>query len=237
VTRPSSPDGLAAVLWDLDGTLVDSEKLWDVALYEAADWLGGTLTERQRLTLVGSNMTASSRYLLEVTGRAVTDEAIAGTAEWIRDRMVGLFAGALPWRPGAREALAAVRAGGLAAALVTSTERVLTELALGTIGREFFDVVVCGDEVDGLNKPHPEPYLRAARMLGADPARCVAVEDSKPGTESAVAAGCTVLVVPHDVAVEAGERRFFRTSLIGVTAQTFAELLAGAERPATDYRP
>ncbi|MFD2417019.1 HAD family hydrolase [Amycolatopsis pigmentata] len=237
MTRPSPADGPAAVLWDLDGTLVDSEKLWDVALYEAAEWLGGTLTEPQRLTLVGSNMAATSRYLLEVTGRPVTDEAMADTGEWIRVRMSGLFAGPLPWRPGAREALAAVRAGGLAAALVTSTDRALTELALDTIGREFFDVVVCGDEVDGLNKPHPEPYLRATRMLGVDPARCVAVEDSKPGTESAVAAGCTVLVVPHDVAVPAGERRFFRTSLIGVTARTFAELLAHGRRPPAGYRP
>lgn len=236
MTRPSLTGGPAAVLWDMDGTLVDSEKLWDVALYEAAEWLGGTLTERQRLTLVGSNMTATSRCLLRVTGRPVTDEAIAETGEWIRDRMSALFAGALPWRPGAREALAAVRAGGLAAALVTSTDRALTELALGTIGREHFDVVVCGDEVDGLNKPHPEPYLRATRMLGADPARCVAVEDSQPGTTSAVAAGCTVLVVPHDVAVSEGERRFFRASLIGVTARTFAELLASDPRPpsATD---
>lgn len=237
MTRPSPPDGLAAVLWDLDGTLVDSEKLWDVALYEAAEWLGGTLTESQRLTLVGSNMAATSRYLLKVTGRPVTGEAVAGTAEWIRERMAGLFAGAVPWRPGAREALAAVRAGGLATALVTSTDRALTELALDTVGREFFDVVVCGDEVDGLNKPHPEPYLRATRMLGADPARCVAVEDSKPGTESAVAAGCTVLVVPHDVAVEEGEHRFFRTSLTGVTARTFADLLAGGRRTFADYRP
>ncbi|HVV10668.1 HAD family phosphatase [Amycolatopsis sp.] len=218
MTRPSTEDGPAAVLWDMDGTLVDSEKLWDVALYEAADWLGGTLSEEQRLTLVGSNMDATARYLLEVTGHDTTPERVADTGSWIRDRTADLFGDALPWRPGAREALAAVRAGGLASALVTSTERSLTELALNTIGREFFDVTVCGDEVDGRNKPDPEPYLRAARLLGADPARCLAVEDSKPGTESAVAAGCLVLVVPNDVPVEAGARRVFRGSLVGLDA-------------------
>ncbi|WP_435155252.1 HAD family hydrolase [Amycolatopsis sacchari] len=218
MSEPSGVDGLAGVLWDMDGTLVDSEKLWDVALYEAAEWLGGTLSEEQRLTLVGSNMDATSAYLLQVTGHEPTPERIAEAGVWIRDRTARLFDDQLPWRPGAREALTAVRAEGLPSALVTSTERSLTELALNTIGREFFDVTVCGDEVDGLNKPHPEPYLRAARLLGVDPARCVAVEDSPPGAESASAAGCVVLVVPHDVRVEPGERRVFRDSLVGLDA-------------------
>lgn len=219
-------DGPAAVLWDMDGTLVDSEKLWDVALYEAAESLGGTLSEEQRLTLVGSNMDATASYLLKVvTGEEPTPAAIAEMGEWVRQRTANLFEGALPWRPGAREALAEVRAAGLPSALVTSTERALTELALNTIGREFFDATVCGDEVDGLNKPLPEPYLRAARLLGVDPARCVAVEDSPPGTESAVAAGCTVLVVPNDVPVEPGERREFRSSLVGIDVAALGALL------------
>nr|WP_307849570.1 HAD family phosphatase [Qaidamihabitans albus] len=218
-------DGPAAVLWDMDGTLVDTEKLWDVALYEAANWLGGELSEQQRATLVGSNMASTARYLLGATGRPVSAESVTEVGEWIRAHTATLFADELPWRPGAREALAAVRSAGIASALVTSTERSLTELALDTIGREFFDVTVCGDEVDGLNKPHPEPYLRAARLLGADPERCVAVEDSPPGTESAVAAGCSVLVVPNDVRVEPGTRRTFRSSLVGVDALSLARLL------------
>lgn len=229
MTEPSTVDGLAGVLWDMDGTLVDSEKLWDIALYEAAEWLGGALTEEQRLTLVGSNMDATARYLLEVTGHEPTAGAIGSAGRWIRERTATLFADALPWRPGARDALAAVRSAGLPSALVTSTERGLTELALNTIGREFFDVAVCGDEVGGLNKPHPEPYLRAARLLGVDPAHCVAVEDSKPGTESAVAAGCVVLVVPNDVPVDPGERRVLRSSLVGVDALTLAGIFGGSD--------
>jgi HAD superfamily hydrolase (TIGR01509 family) len=209
----------------MDGTLVDSEKLWDVALYDAADWLGGTLSETQRATLVGSNMDSTASYLLEVAGRAPTAEAIADTGRWIRERTARLFDDELPWRPGAREALAAVRAAGIPAALVTSTERSLTELALNTIGREFFDVTVCGDEVDGLNKPHPKPYQLAAELLGVDVTRCVAVEDSPPGAASAAAAGCVVLVIPNDVPVGPGERRVFRTSLVGADVVTFAGLL------------
>jgi HAD superfamily hydrolase (TIGR01509 family) len=218
-------NGIDAVLWDMDGTLVDSEKLWDVALYETAEALGGKLTEEQRMTLVGSNMDDTSAYLLEVTGRGVTPEAVAETGEQIRRRTAGLFDDALPWRPGAREALTAVRDAGLRSALVTSTERDLTELALNTIGREFFDVTVCGDEVGGRNKPHPRPYLKAAELLGVAPRRCVAVEDSPPGTASAVAAGCTVLVIPNDVPVTPGERRVFRDTLVGVDAKALAALL------------
>jgi HAD superfamily hydrolase (TIGR01509 family) len=226
VTTPSAADGPAAVLWDMDGTLVDSEKLWDVALYEAAEWLGGTLTERERAALVGSNMERTSRYLLQVAGRTATPEAVVATGEWIRRRTAGLFDDVLPWRPGALEALEAVRSAGLPSALVTSTERALTELALNTIGREFFDVTVCGDEVEGHNKPHPRPYLRAAELLGVDPTRCVVVEDSPPGTEAGVAAGCTVLVVPNDVAVAGGERRVLRGSLLGVDAMVLTEVFA-----------
>ncbi len=218
-------DGLDAVLFDMDGTLVDSEKLWDVALYETAEALGGKLSEQMRMTLVGSNMDDTAACLLEVAGREVTPEAIAEAGVLIRRRTAGLFDDALPWRPGAREVLAAVRAAGLRSALVTSTERGLTELALNTIGREFFDVSVCGDEVEGLNKPHPRPYLKAAELLGVAPGRCVAIEDSPPGTASAVAAGCTVLVIPNDVDVEPGERRVFRDTLVGVDARALTALL------------
>lgn len=226
--HPSSDPGEggpAAVLWDMDGTLIDSEKLWDVVLAEAAQRLGGELTADQRTALVGSNMAATSRRLLEIAGRAVTDEAADDVASWMRGRTAELFSGALPWRPGAREALEALRAAGVPCALVTSTERGLTELALNTIGREFFAATVCGDEVDGKNKPHPEPYLRAARLLGVDPAACVAVEDSPVGAASAESAGCTVLVVEADVAVERGPGRTFRPSLVGVGVGELARLI------------
>jgi beta-phosphoglucomutase-like phosphatase (HAD superfamily) len=121
-----------------------------------------------------------------------------------------------------------VRESGLPTALVTSTERELTELALDTIGREFFDVTVCGDEVDGRNKPEPEPYLKAARLLGVAAEDCVAVEDSPTGVAAAVAAGCTVLVVPCDVPVPGGERRVLRESLVGLDVEELGRLLRPA---------
>lgn len=222
-----SPDTPAAVLWDLDGTLLDSEKLWDIPLYELTEKLGGELSTETRQAMVGTNVMVTMRLLFAEVGIADPGpDQLADGAAWIDRRMAEVFRQDLPWRPGAADALAAVHAAGVPMALVTSTERGLTEIALDTIGRSLFRVTVCGDEVDGLNKPLPEPYLKACRLLAVDPTRCVAIEDSPTGTASAVAAGCTVVVVPCEVPVEAGERRVFRTSLEGLTVADLTVLLA-----------
>lgn len=213
-----------AVLWDMDGTLLDSEKLWDVPLYEFAEKLGGSLSLATRQAMVGSNVPTTMALLFAEVGVVPTPEETADGAAWILRRTEELFRAGLPWRPGAQDALRAVHASGVPMALVTSTERGLTEVALDTIGRDLFDVTVCGDEVEGRNKPLPDPYLKAARLLGVDAARCVAIEDSPTGVASAVAAGCTVLVVPCDVPVPAGERRIFRESLVGVDLDLLAAL-------------
>ncbi|RAS62434.1 HAD superfamily hydrolase (TIGR01509 family) [Lentzea atacamensis] len=207
---------LQAVLWDMDGTLLDSEKLWDIPLYEYAEKLGGVLSLETRERMVGTNVPTTMRLLFADVGIEPSAADLADGAAWISRRTEEVFRAGLPWRPGAADALRAVRSSGVPMALVTSTERSLTEVALDTIGRDLFDVTVCGDEVDGLNKPLPEPYLKAARLLGVDPVRCVAIEDSPTGVAAAVAAGCTVLVVPCDVEVGSGERRIFRDSLVGV---------------------
>ncbi|MGB3443610.1 MAG: HAD family phosphatase [Actinophytocola sp.] len=225
-TEPRSPDTPAAVLWDLDGTILDSEKLWDIPLYELTEKLGGQLSSATRQAMVGTNVMVTLRLLYTEVGIPdPSPEQVADGAAWIDRRMAEVFRQDLPWRPGAVAALATVRAAGFRTALVTSTERELTEIALDTVGRQNFDVTVCGDEVDGRNKPLPEPYLKACRLLGVDPARCVAIEDSPTGVASAVAAGATVLVVPCEVDVEQGERRVFRTSLAGLTVADLTALV------------
>jgi HAD superfamily hydrolase (TIGR01509 family) len=208
----------------MDGTLLDSEKLWDIPLYEFTEKLGGTLSLATREAMVGSNLVITMTLLFAEVGIEPSEEDVADGGAWIMRRAEELFRAGLPWRPGAQEALRAVRATGVPMALVTSTERGLTEVALDTIGRDLFDVTVCGDEVDGLNKPLPEPYLKAARLLGVDAAACVAIEDSPTGVAAAVAAGCTVLVIPCDVDVPPGERRVFRDSLVGVDLEVLAAL-------------
>jgi HAD superfamily hydrolase (TIGR01509 family) len=204
---------LEAVLFDMDGTLVDSEKIWDISLKELSHRLGGELSAPARASMVGANLARSIGIVHADVG--VVDGDLAADGAWLLARTRELFSEGLTWRPGAPELLHAVRDAGLRTALVTSTERDLTDVALKWIGAEFFDVTVCGDEV-AHNKPHPDPYQRAAALLGVDPTRCVAVEDSPTGTASAVAAGCTVVVVPAEVPVDDGERRIIRESLVGV---------------------
>jgi HAD superfamily hydrolase (TIGR01509 family) len=218
---------LAAVLWDMDGTLVDTEGLWSVTIGELAERHGGELSAATREDLTGSSLDRTVRAVRAEVGLDPDDpQGVATDGRWLTDRTAEVFGRGVPWRPGAREALAAVRAAGLPTALVTSTYRELTEVALDTIGRGFFDVTVCGDEVSA-TKPDPAPYRRAAELLGVDPHACVAVEDSPTGTRSAVAAGATVLVVPAEVAVEDGERRVQRASLIGLTVADLRAALAG----------
>ncbi|KWV32979.1 HAD family hydrolase [Micromonospora rifamycinica] len=184
------------MLFDMDGTLVDSEKLWDIALYELATAYGGTLTAAARRAMVGTSMAASMRLLHDDLGQPERDPRVS--AEWIHARILELFRTGLRWRPGALTLLRAVRAAGIPTALVTSSGRALVEVALDTLGRGSFDAVVCGDEVDSA-KPHPEPYLTAARLLGVPIGRCVAIEDSPAGVASALAAGAAVLAVPAEV--------------------------------------
>ncbi|MEU0561493.1 HAD family phosphatase [Dactylosporangium maewongense] len=185
------------MLFDMDGTLVDSEKVWSVGLTELAAHYGGELSAQARHAMVGSNMTDSMRLLhadLGLPASISTDASV----RWLEARVKELFHGGVEWRPGAKELLAALRAEGVPLALVTATHRHLVDVALLTIGADNFDAVVAGDEVDQ-TKPHPMPYLTAARLVGAVAMDCVAVEDSPNGVRSARAAGCAVLAVPCEV--------------------------------------
>ncbi|MPY77947.1 MAG: HAD-IA family hydrolase [Actinophytocola sp.] len=204
------------MLFDMDGTLIDSEKLWDIALGEAAERLGGGLSRDARERMLGSHSEATLRVLFDDVGIEPTPALWDDVAGWLEARMGELLSVELPWLPGAREALVDARRAGVPTALVTSTVRNLADLALVSIGRENFDVTICGDEVDGHNKPHPEPYLTAAGVLGVDPADAIAIEDSPTGVAAASAAGCTVVVVPGELPVEPGDRRVFVESLVGL---------------------
>lgn len=213
----------AAVLFDMDGTLVDSEKLWDIALQELAREYGGDLSVEARQSIIGTAMAESMRILHDDLGQPERDPEIS--AAWINARILELFRTGLPWQPGAFELLGAVRAARIPTALVTSSPRALVEIALDTLGRDNFDTVVAGDEVVAA-KPHPEPYLTAARRLGAPIERCVAIEDSPTGVASALASGAAVLAVPAEVALASTAGVHQVESLIGVDLDLLAALLA-----------
>ncbi|BCK55396.1 HAD family hydrolase [Nocardia wallacei] len=207
---------LAAVLWDMDGTLLDSEKLWDVGVRELSVELGGEMTDATRHALIGAAADDALRIIFAGLDLYPDPAAMAEAGEWLHRRVTGLMAGPVPWRPGAADALAAVRAAGLRCGLVTNTTRAITELCLDTLGRNNFDVTVCGDEVPH-GKPAPEPYLHAAHLLGVPPEHCVAVEDSPTGAHAAATAGCAVLVIPCEIPVPRRPGYIFRDSLAGLT--------------------
>jgi HAD superfamily hydrolase (TIGR01509 family) len=204
-----------AVLWDMDGTLVDSEKVWDVSLAALYEKLGGELTPAVRASMIGS--VAENTMLIVYTdlGLDLDRDAMAESSRWLNDYTAALFDDGLPWCDGAKELLDSLAAERTPMALVTNTQRALTERALNGIGREYFSATVCGDEVRS-GKPAPDPYRRAAELLNLAPEDCLAVEDSVTGTTAAERAGCPVLVVPNDVEVPVGGRRHHVRSLAGL---------------------
>ncbi len=206
----------------MDGTLVDSEKLWDVALQELAAVYGGVLSDDARRAIVGTGMADAMRIVHDDLGQPERD--VQESADWISARILELFRTGLRWRPGALALLRAVQDAGIPTALVTSSGRSLVEVALDTLGRDSFDAVVCGDEVDAA-KPHPEPYLTAARLLGVPVERCVAIEDSPTGVASALAAGAAVLAVPAEVPLVPADGVHQMESLLGADLELLAALL------------
>ena len=212
----------AAVLFDMDGTLVDSEKVWEIALHELAARAGGELSPQARAAMVGGSMATSMRIFRDDLGQP--DRPEAPDAKWLTSRVFDLFREGLVWRPGAAELLRAVKAAGMPTALVTSTGRQLVEAALDTLGRANFDVVVCGDEVS-MPKPDPEPYRTAAKLLGVPIEDCVAIEDSPTGVASAVASGAVVLAVPAELELPPTDGVHLRRSLVGVDPAYLANLL------------
>lgn len=198
--------GMRAVLWDMDGTLVDSEKLWDIGMAALYVRLGGRLTPAVRAATVGSSATNAMRIVYTDLGLPLDPAAMAVSGRWLYDYVDELFSAGLPWCAGARELLDGLAAQAIPMALVTNTTRVLTERALDSIGRQYFAVSVCGDEVRH-PKPDPEPYRAAAAALEVTPGQCLVVEDSPTGVAAARAAGCPVLVVPNAVPVPDGPGR------------------------------
>jgi HAD superfamily hydrolase (TIGR01509 family) len=211
VTQAPDGDTLQAVLFDMDGLLIDSEPLWFEVETEVMTRLGGTWTPADQEALLGSSLDRSVRYFLE-RARVPADPAEVG--EWmvggivakVRDRGVTIM-------PGATALVADVAASGLPYALVTSSQRRFVDAVLARTGLRF-PVVVTGSDVTR-SKPDPEPYLLAARRLGVPPAHCLVLEDSITGVTAAEAAGCFVVAVPTLGGIEPRPGRWVRSSLRG----------------------
>jgi HAD superfamily hydrolase (TIGR01509 family) len=219
----------AAVLWDMDGTLVDTEPYWMEAEYALVAEHGGRWSEEQARALVGNPLPVSADVLHRSGGVDLPPDVIV---ERLIDSVVADVRRHLPWRPGAQELLLALRAADVPCALVTMSYARLTDAVVSALPPGTFAAVVPGDQVRH-GKPHPEPYLTAARRLGVAPQDCVAIEDSRTGAASAHAAGAAVVAVPHVVPVPPGPGIVVVDTLQGLSPAGLARLAGLARRVAS----
>ena len=188
----------AAVLWDMDGTLVNTEPYWMSVETELVESYGGTWTHDDAMQLIGSGLLESGRVLqqagVDLEPQEIVDLMTDRVAERLRTQGV-------PFRPGARELLADLRAQGIPTALVTMSLRRMALDVVAQIDFAAFDLVVAGDEVER-PKPFPDPYLAAAAQLGIGIVDTVVIEDSPTGVTSGAASGAVTLGVPHIVSLD-----------------------------------
>ena len=182
-----------AIVFDLDGVLLDSEQLWDEAKHALVVEAGGTWREEAPEVMMGMSSPEWSAYLRDDLGvRRELDEI---NRDVVR-RMEDGYRRELPLLPGAEAAVRALEAT-WPLGLASSANRELIDLFLELSGfGDAFRVTVSSEEV-ARGKPSPDVYLRAAELLGADPARCLAIEDSSNGIRAGHAAGMAVIAVPN----------------------------------------
>jgi HAD superfamily hydrolase (TIGR01509 family) len=197
-TLTAEGSSLQAVLLDMDGTLVDTEGFWWDAESEAFAELGHLLKDEWREVVVGGTMTRSASFLIEATDADITVEELTVL---LNAKFIARLRRGVPLMPGARRLLAELRLHGVPTALVSASHRSVVDEMLTSLGEEHFALTVAGDELRR-TKPHPDPYLRAAARLGAEPARCAVVEDTVTGVTSGEAAGCQVVAVPSVAPIE-----------------------------------
>ena len=189
-----APAQIEAVVFDMDGVLVDTEHLWDEVREElTAEW-GGRYTPEAQQAMMGMSSREWSRYLHDVVGLREPPDVING--EVVR-RMLARYEADLPVVPGAVDAVRALASAGYRLAVASSSNRELIDTVLRRLGlTELFEVTVSSEEV-ARGKPAPDVYLEAARRLRVEPGRCAAVEDSASGIRSAHAAGMRVIAYPN----------------------------------------
>lgn len=215
-----SPSVRWAVLWDMDGTLVDTEPHWMAAQRQLAHESGIDWSDADNLTVVGKSMEIVARTL---QGRGV-DQPVPTIIELLVDHVVEAISAHIPWLPGAERLLADLARAGVPCALVTMAHSPVPHLVAAAAPLNALTAVVAGDDVSE-GKPHPEPYLQAAARLNVDVARCVAIEDSPSGTLSAESAGMPVVVVPGVVSVPAAPNRHFAASLTNLSVASLRRLV------------
>jgi len=207
----------------MDGTLVDTEPYWMSAQVDLVGSYGGEWTHEDGLQLVGSGLWHSAR-VLQARGVTMTEDEII---DHLTDRVTEqLVEKGIPWRPGAHELLSELKDAGIRTGLVTMSISRMAHHVADRLGFAGFDVVVSGDDVTHA-KPHPEPYLRAADLLGVDIAECLALEDSEPGIASASASGAVTVGIPFMIPISESSEYTLWPTLAGRTVADIGAVYSG----------
>jgi HAD superfamily hydrolase (TIGR01509 family) len=212
----------------MDGTLVDTERYWMAAEEELVESFGGRWTHEDALGLVGSGLWESARVFQAAGVDLDADTIVARLTARVQEQ---LAEHGVPWRPGARELLEALRVASVPTALVTMSIRSMADDVVRAIPFDAFDVIVTGDSV-GNAKPHPEPYLAAADALGVDVRDCVAIEDSPAGLTSAWSAGAVTIGVPNFISLDEAPAHVLWPTLADKSVADVAALLEAREASA-----
>ena len=215
----------AAVLWDMDGTIVDTEPFFIDAVAALVARTGGALDADDRRRLVGASLWDTAEIAQRAGARATAEAIVAEVVAAVRERLRD----GIPWRPGAVDLLGRLREEGVPTALVTMSFRSIAEAVVAALPFPGFDVLVTGEDVER-GKPDPEAYLRAAELLGVDVTRCVVLEDSPTGLASAVAAGAVVVAVPCYVDLPASAEHQRWDTLVGRDVASFRAALGATAR-------
>lgn len=209
-----------AVLWDMDGTLIDSEPHWLKSERQLAERLGGSWSKEDGLEMVGLSLTESTKLFAEKLGVDVPHDELLTE---LTDSVSKSLEQEIIWRPGARKLLQTLRRRGVKTALVTMSLRHMAQQVVDAIPFKAFDIIVAGDDVV-YGKPHPEPYLKAASLLGVEPGECVAFEDSISGLLSAESAGTKAVGIPNVMMIPSREDRILWDSLEGKSMKDLRDL-------------
>jgi HAD superfamily hydrolase (TIGR01509 family) len=218
---PAETRTLQAVLWDMDGTLVDTEPYWIAAEHRLVESYGHTWSDEHAHAIIGKPLLVSASYIREHGGVPLSPADIVDT---LLRSVIADVERHIEWRPGVLRLLGELKAAGVPLAMVTMSYRNLASTVAAALPAGTFQTLVCGDEVRN-GKPDPEAYLLAATRLGVRPEATVAIEDSPSGVRSAEAAGCVVLGVPNQVPIEAGSSRTLVPDLSDVTLNDLVELV------------
>lgn len=211
----------AAVVWDLDGTVIDSEEYWIIAETEIVESFGGTWSHDDGLAVIGQGLSETA-LLMQERGVQLSSEDIISA---MTSRVLKKMDERMPWRPGAPELIRGLFDAGIPLGIATMAYAEIAHRVANAISGVTFSAIVAGDQVTN-SKPHPEIYLLATERLGVNPRDCVAIEDSPVGVTAASSAGLFTIGVPLFLSLDETPASLLWPTLAGRTPEDIFDAFA-----------